>query len=243
MKILLLGGTAEARVICAALRGHEIVLSLKGLTNAAVPEQVTLRKGGFGGSEGLERVLRAENFSRLIDATHPFASAMKRNAGMAANAAGIPFVHLIRPAWGAGIAGGERVGSMSAAARALAPGERAFLAIGAQHLQSFATRSDVHLVARSIMRAQIPQNITLLIARPPFSVEEEEQTFREHRIGTLVLRDSGGADGFSKVIAAQRLGLRIILIDRPEPPAGLVVEKAGDVLDWLAKGAQWSDAS
>ena len=57
-------------------------------------------------------------------------------------------------------------------------------------------------------------------------------------------RNSGGAEGLSKVVAARQLGLRIIMIDRPPAPEGLAVQTVAQVLDWLGKEeTKWSDAS
>ena len=43
-----------------------------------------MRVGGFGGVAGLATYLRQEKITHLVDATHPFAAQMSRNALMAA---------------------------------------------------------------------------------------------------------------------------------------------------------------
>ena len=87
MNILILGGTAEARALAAALADRlafAVTLSLAGRTAAPAPQPVPVRSGGFGGAEGLARYLRDERIEVLIDATHPYAAAISANAAQAA---------------------------------------------------------------------------------------------------------------------------------------------------------------
>ncbi len=83
MKILILGGTSEARQLCQALESlhqHHIIFSLAGVTSSALPVPCKTRSGGFGGVSGLSTFLRAEAIDAVIDATHPFASQMSHHA-------------------------------------------------------------------------------------------------------------------------------------------------------------------
>ncbi|MEE7478570.1 precorrin-6A/cobalt-precorrin-6A reductase, partial [Methylobacterium hispanicum] len=102
MRILILGGTTEASALARAL-GHRrdlaCTLSLAGRTADPKPLPLPMRVGGFGGPEGLAAYLRAEGVERLIDATHPFAARISRNAALAAEAAGVRLLAVRRPAW------------------------------------------------------------------------------------------------------------------------------------------------
>lgn len=240
MKILLLGGTAEAREVAQALQGREVVYSLAGATDNPAPTGIPSRIGGFGGVAGLAAFLRDGGFTHLIDATHPFAAQMKRHVDLAALETSVGAVHLLRPAWGGILQKVENVSDLASAAAAVPPGARVFLALGSRHLETFRTRSDVGFWVRSITQKTDNAPFTFLVGRPPFSVEEESATLRQHQIDTLVLRDSGGSGGLAKVVAAQRLGMRIIVIDRPPPPSGLVVSSVAEVLQWLGREeAKW----
>jgi precorrin-6A/cobalt-precorrin-6A reductase len=139
-RILILGGTGEARALAARLAPrHAVTLSLAGRTRAPAPQPVPTRTGGFGGPEGLARYLEAEGIDTLIDATHPFARQISLNARAAAALAGTRLLALSRPPWTP--VPGDRwtpVPDMAAAARAL--GEtpaRVFLAIGRQEASAF----------------------------------------------------------------------------------------------------------
>ncbi|MEM9140119.1 MAG: precorrin-6A/cobalt-precorrin-6A reductase, partial [Pseudomonadota bacterium] len=55
-QVLILGGTAEARLLATRLSGQAGVkplVSLSGATTAPLPQGVPTRTGGFGGPAGL----------------------------------------------------------------------------------------------------------------------------------------------------------------------------------------------
>lgn len=101
MKVLLLGGTGEARRLADLLvaQGDEVVSSLAGRTTNALLPVGAVRQGGFGGVEGLISWLCEEQVDVLVDATHPFAATMTEHAAEAAHQTGTPFLVLHRPGW------------------------------------------------------------------------------------------------------------------------------------------------
>jgi len=102
VRVLVLGGTAQARALAGRLHdraGCQVVSSLAGrISRPALPEG-EVRIGGFGGTDGLAEYLRAEAIDVLIDATHPFAQVMSEQAALAAEAAGVRLIALRRPGW------------------------------------------------------------------------------------------------------------------------------------------------
>src|SRR5579863_9569257 len=101
MKILILGGTGEARELAERLvgLGHDVTTSLAGRTSAPTLPAGDLRVGKFGGIAGLAGYLNARGFDRLVDATHPYAGLISINAVAAAERTQIPLVRFMRPAW------------------------------------------------------------------------------------------------------------------------------------------------
>ena len=101
MRILILGGTGEARDLAAELTaaGADVVSSLAGRVREPRLPDGPVRIGGFGGAAGLAGYLRAEAVTHIVDATHPFAAAISANAAEAAEAAGLPLLVLRRPPW------------------------------------------------------------------------------------------------------------------------------------------------
>ena len=208
---LILAGTAEARALThqAEVAGFQFIASLAGATERPHNLGGALRVGGFGGADGLRQFLRDHSVRWLIDATHPFAAQMSANAAAATRAERVPLLQVIRPPWPVGECW-EVVPDLAAAAKAVVPGARAFLATGRGSLRFFADRRDVFFVVRVI--DENPSRFPLakghfLASRPPFSVEEEVATLSDHRIDTLVVRNSGGTGGTEKLRAAETLGL------------------------------------
>ncbi len=103
--VLILGGTSEAYELAEKLvlevggQGFRILTSLRGSTQKPRLPKGDHRIGGFGGVDGLENFLREEEVSHVIDATHPFAEQISRNAVHACRSSQLPLIRLERPSW------------------------------------------------------------------------------------------------------------------------------------------------
>jgi len=220
--VLILGGTREAAQLAARLvaehPGWRVISSLAGRTNAPAALPGETRIGGFGGAQGLATYLRAEGVTRLIDATHPYATAISANARRAARLAGVPLEVVTRKPW-ARQAGDDwtEVASLEAARDALPAGARVLLAIGSQHVAAFAGRPDVFFLARMVDPPATPLPLAEheVIAAPPGDAEAETALLREKRISHIVCRNSGGDAGYAKIEAARKLGVCVVMIGRP----------------------------
>ncbi len=245
MRVLILGGTAEARALAAALTGLpgvRPVSSLAGRVADPLLPAGEVRIGGFGGAEGLAKWLAAaqagaEPIAAVVDATHPFAATISRSAARAADATAIPILALRRPGW-TQIAGDDwhRQPSTAAAAAALAGmAERVFLTTGRSDLAPFAGLDRHWFLIRSIEQPPppMPSRHRLVLARGPFGVAEEIELMAEHRVGVLVTKDSGGPLTAAKLVAARELGLPVLLIDRPPVPDVPSVPTVEAALDWV----------
>ncbi|HQU68807.1 MAG TPA: cobalt-precorrin-6A reductase [Albidovulum sp.] len=241
-RVLLLGGTSEASALARALAdsGVDAVFSYAGRTGAPVAQPLPTRTGGFGGAEGLADYLRAEGITHLVDATHPFAAGMSRNAIAASEATGVPLLAFERPAWQAGPGDDWRcVADVGEAVAALpdAPA-RVFLAIGKQTLQPFAAKSQHHYLLRLVDPPEGPlplPDAEAVIARGPFGEEDDLRLLTDHRIGWIVAKNSGGAGAEAKLIAARRLGLPVVMIDRPMIPGRATAGTVDEVKLWLGR--------
>jgi precorrin-6A/cobalt-precorrin-6A reductase len=63
----------------------------------------------------------------------------------------------------------------------------------------------------------------VLLARGPFTLEDERELLRRHRIEVLVTKDSGGAATAPKLTAAREAGLPVVVVRRPPVPEGVPV--------------------
>lgn len=238
-KVLILGGTAEGAELTARLAGDdrlETVTSLAGLTRLPTALAGRVRRGGFGGPDGLAAFLTEERYGALIDATHPFAARIAEHAAEAAAIAGLPRVKLVRPPF-------ERteadrfvlVADMEGAAATLPHGARVFLAAGRREIGAFAARTDLWCLVRMIEPPAAGEKLPhgeVILGRPPVDPEAEVELLNAHRIGWIVSKDSGGQAG-AKIVAARRLGLPVVLVERPPAPAGPTVATIGEVVDWI----------
>lgn len=244
-RVLILGGTTEARQLAGKLaqRGDlAVTLSLAGRTESPVPQGVPTRSGGFGGVEGLAAYLRREQINLLIDATHPYAANISRNAAEAARAAGVPIFALRRPAWEP--AAGDRwalVADAAEAVKALGPEPRkVFLALGRQEIAEFASAPQHAYVIRSVDPVEPPLDVpdaTYILARGPFAEADELELLKTHRVDAIVAKNSGGSATYGKIAAARKLGIEVILFRRPilpDVPAAARVEELLEKVDhWL----------
>lgn len=246
MRILVLGGTGDARALAACLAarpGLRVTLSLAGRTRAPVVPACDLRVGGFGGPDGLADHLRAAAVDLLVDATHPFARRISAHAAAAAAATGLPLVVLDRPPWQA-VRGDAwtRVPDMPAAAAALGPApRRVFLAIGRQEVAAFRAAPAHAYLVRSVEPpdpADLPPRAETLLARGPFAEADERRLLAAHAIEAVVAKNSGGAATYGKIAAARALGLPVVIVDRPaRPEAAATVEAALARIDHLVPPA------
>ncbi|KQT46218.1 cobalt-precorrin-6X reductase [Aureimonas sp. Leaf454] len=239
--ILLLAGTAEGRALAERISEERpdsrLVTALAGRTLFPKRPAGEVRVGGFGGAEGLARFLLAEGVTRLVDATHPFAAGIARNAAQAASGTGVPRLKLLRPAWTPGAR--DRwtpVSCLGAARDALPEGARPFLALGRQHLAPFRHRSDLRPVLRMVDPPEepLPFLADLVLGLPSADPVEEIALFRRFGVTHLVCRNSGGDASSAKLVAARRLGLPVVIVARPVSPPGPTVSELQEVLDWLS---------
>jgi precorrin-6A/cobalt-precorrin-6A reductase len=241
-RVLILGGTAEARRLAERLAGRpdlEVTLSLAGRTASPARQPVPVRRGGFGGAAGLAGYLMTERIDALIDATHPYASVISANAVAGARNAKVPHVALRRPPWIA-IAGDRwiEVSEAADAMRAIGPTpRRVFVALGRQELAPFSEAPQHHYLIRSVDPVDPPlplPHVIYVTARGPFSEADDRALMTKQRIDVVVAKNSGGTATYGKIAAARALGIEVIMLRRPPEPEAPAVETIDDAVAWLA---------
>lgn len=238
MRVLLLGGTAEARALAARLYPRvEVISSLAGrVPDPALPVGA-VRVGGFGGVAGLREWLVDNGITAVVDATHPFAAGITANA--AAACAGLGLAHLVlhRPPWESG--GSRQVSSDAEAAEVVADKgfSRIFLTTGRSGVAAFRNSPSWFLirVVTAPDAASLPRDHELVLSRGPYRYDDECALMTRHGIEVVVTKNSGGSMTRAKLQAAQSLGIDVVMIDRPVLPdavraVGTVDEAAAWVL-------------
>jgi precorrin-6A/cobalt-precorrin-6A reductase len=241
LRVLILGGIGDAvelAIKIANIPGIEVITSLAGRTREPANLPGNVRTGGFGGVWGLTNYLREMQIDLLIDATHPFANQISENAAAATQEVGIPRLMVIRPPW-------EKledddwleVEDNLAAATALANrAKRVFLTIGRQEIGTFAHLQDIWFLMRMIDPPNtdviVPPGL-ILCDRGPFNLENEQEILLKYNIDTIVSKNSGGNATYPKIIAARKLGIKVVMVNRPPVPPGKQVADVDSACKWL----------
>jgi precorrin-6A/cobalt-precorrin-6A reductase len=240
-RILILGGTTEARGLAERLAGRRdlaVTLSLAGRTANPAAQSVPVRIGGFGGAEGLAAYLANERIDALIDATHPYAAIIAANAAQAARAAGVPLLALRRPAWVA-VAGDRWIEVADARAAMQMLGDaprRVFLALGRNDIAPFVAAPQHHYLVRSVDPVEPPLRVPharYVTGRGPFAQADDRALLQAHRIEIVVCKNSGGDATYGKIAAARTLGIDVVMLRRPALPTVRAVETIEGALAWI----------
>lgn len=241
LRVLLLGGTGDAATLSKSLAGDtriDLTTSLAGRTRAPAALSGQVRRGGFGGLDGLADYLGRQTIDILIDATHPYAARISDHAAQASAQRGIACLRLDRPAWP------ERLGDrwiktadILGAVDALRDlGPRVFLTVGRQELAPFAALRDRWFLVRTIEAPEpghaVPRG-EIMLARGPFNDQDECGLLKDKAIDVVVSKNSGGDATYPKIAAARKLGLPVVMIDRPRSPLGPTATTLAEVLAWL----------
>ncbi len=240
MRLLLLGGTLEARKLACRLveAGHEPLYSLAGRTANPPPLPCPIRRGGFGGVAGLVRCLRQESLQGIVDATHPFAVTIQRHAVAAAEATGLPLWRWERPPWRP--APGDHWHEFpdpETLLAALENHQRILFTVGASAYRwPGRPRAGQRWFVRALHHpSPLPPGIEPVSGRGPFTLASERALLARLRPEVLVSKHSGGEAVAAKLIAAREAGIPVFLVARPPTPASRKVATIDALLRELAR--------
>lgn len=239
--VWVLGGTSEGRYFCNLLSKQKIltvvtVASEYGGELVSSLPNIEVRTGKLDEKQ-MEDMLR-EGVCCAVDATHPYAQNVSRNARQACAQVNVPYIRIARE--GSDLIGNDiiRVKDAVSATRYLSEHDgNALLATGVNSLQFFTTvpnHAD-RLTARVLPDVQSIQkcldagwNADRIIAmKGPFSYELNCAMLRNIDAAYMVSKDGGKAGGMQeKIRAVRHCGAKLILIERPEDVQGVNVDSA-----------------
>ncbi len=230
--ILVLGGTSDSLDVLRGLveKGWPVMISMATDNPMEFPDSplVTVRRGALD-APGMVRLMRRHDICALIDATHPYATEVTKNAKEASSIAGIPYFQFLRDATAEAMAHVIFASNHEdAACRAAKRGGVTLLTIGVKHLATYVSAcSDPasQLIVRILPRHEsldlarrlgIPPEHTI-VGRGPFTYADNVALIRRFGVKTLVTKDSGTRGGTQeKIRAARDEGCHVIVIQRPD---------------------------
>ena len=226
-------GREIVRRLCAA--GYDVAASVvSSYGQQLLAEQ---RESGSGRllindtplDEGGLRAFSAEHGVHVfVDATHPYAVNVSRNAMTACTAAGIPYIRFERDLTDISYENVHLVHSYEEAAETAARlGKNIFLTTGSRNLERFVKAEPLAactLIARVLPTAEVialceglgltPAQIIAM--QGPFSRELNRSMYEKYQADVIITKNSGTIGGTDATFqAAADLNLPVIVIDRP----------------------------
>ena len=245
--IVLFGGTSEGRQLAEALAGPQTHLTVCVATDYGrdlLPpenESLNILRGRMDAQE-MAALFAREGCAYVVDATHPYAVEVTRNIRQAAQQAGVRLLRVQRAPGGAHDCIYAHDAAQAAALAAQMPGN-VLLTTGAKDLPVFAAQPGLRdrLYARVLPSEEsIRRCLDCGLARAhiiamqgPFGQKLNEALMEQLSIACMVTKDGGAAGGFEeKMRAAETLGVRVVVIGRPEEDEGWTV---GQVLEIIKR--------
>ena len=236
MTLLLLAGTGDARTIAQGLAGQDGIAALAGATRNPDALPVRTRRCGFGGTDGFRQYLSDAGITAVLDATHPYARRISARSAEVCQDANIPFLQFLRPAWTP--EPGDHwtnINHEEEAALHIPQGATVFLGTGRQSLERFGNLTGRTVICRQIDPPTGPfpfEGGSFLIGRPPFSVADEVDLFQRLNVGWLVVKNAGGAASRTKLTAANKLKIPVLMLARPATGDWAQVDTVEDAIEW-----------
>lgn len=234
-RLWLIGGTTESSQLAAAIAQAQLPCTISVTTENArslYPDVPVLRVWvGRLDFAQIRQFLATENIGAVLDASHPYAVEISKNAIAACTQLAIPYLRYERPRF-------ESENSLSTSRQIIhldsfdtllageyLEGQRVLLTVGYKVLPLFRDwqkRSTLFarvLPLTSSIEAALAAGFTidkLFAMRPPIPAELEKALWQHWQISTVVTKASGTPGGEDiKRLVADELGVTLIVIDPP----------------------------
>ena len=251
--IFVAAGTQDGRELVGLLldKGYEVTASVvshygEQLLAASAGKKLIINEKPLD-ETALEAYLREHDIRCFVDASHPYAVNVSKNAMAACRSRHIPYIRYERLLTELTYEKIQVHSYAEAAKAAAACGKHVFLTTGSRNLQKF-TEAKVLQDAGAILTARVlptaevialcenlglqPKQIVAM--QGPFSAALNRELFLKYKADVVVTKNSGAIGGTdTKIMAAEDLGLPVIVIDRPVLPYEHLVHRYEDVLSFL----------
>lgn len=247
MKVVIFGGTSEGRMLSECLCRNKIAHTLCVATDYGEEvlehsEYAHVLQGRLD-TEQMTDLIRREQCRIVVDATHPYAVEVSKNIRKACERTKMKYLRFLRDKESVIDVRSDVLVSSATEAAAYLDGQEGaiFLTTGSKELPAFT--AGVHKTERLFVRV-LPSAAVVASCRElglegkqicamqgPFSEEMNRALLQQTKAAWLVTKDTGITGGFpEKVRAARSLGVRLVIIRRPEE-SGLDYESVLQVLE------------
>jgi len=248
--ILVLAGTKDGREIAAELErsGFSVLVSVQSGYGRSLAQETGLTVSAKSlDADGFSSLISDQAIRIIVDASHPYAVNVSKNALCAAERSGVRYVRYERPAlplpaydklYLAGDAAEAaqlsaelgRVIFLTTGSRSLAVFKRHPLL--AQHRLVARVLPDPAVLAECLALGFLPRDIVAV--QGPFSQALNMALFKEFGSEVVITKNSGLVGGSDeKFKAAVELGLNLVVIDRPVLDYKNVVNSGEAVINFV----------
>ena len=247
MKVIIFGGTSEGRMLSECLCRNKIAHTLCVATDygeeVLEPSEYAHVLQGRLDTEQMADLIQKERCLVVVDATHPYAVEVSKNIKKACEMTEMKYLRFLRAQESVIDMENDVIVSSAAEAAAYLDGQEGtiFLTTGSKELPAFT--AGIHKMERLFVRVLPSASVVascrelglegkqICAMQGPFSEEMNRALLQQTKAAWLVTKDTGITGGFpEKVRAARSLGVRLVIIRRPEE-SGLDYESVLQTLE------------
>jgi precorrin-6A/cobalt-precorrin-6A reductase len=123
-------------------------------------------------------------------------------------------------------------------------GATVFLTTGNRGLELFEHCKRCNFVVRTVDVPKLNKSASVIYAwsdatflqeRGPFTLEKELNLFRQHAITLLVTKNSGGDSTYAKIEAARKMGIPVLIVERPQLKPSDVCSTVAEVMNFVLR--------
>lgn len=251
MKVIIFGGTSEGRMLSECLCRNKIAHTLCVATDygeeVLEPSEYAHVLQGRLDTQQMADLIQSEQCLVVVDATHPYAVEVSKNIRKACEMTKMKYLRFLRAEEAVIDVKNDVIVSSAAEAAAYLDGQEGaiFLTTGSKELPAFT--AGVHETERLFVRVLPSVQVVascrelglegkqICAMQGPFSEEMNRALLQQTKASWLVTKDTGITGGFpEKVRAARSLGVRLVIIRRPEE-SGLNYESVLQALEPVLK--------
>lgn len=229
--ILVLGGTSDSLKICEELNSYknfEYILSVTTEYGRDISLNYTKNIVlGKLNKEDMINFIVKNKIDKIIDATHPYAVEVSKNAIECSKISNIDYIRYERKSLIEDINYENKfiVDTIEEACNiANEIGNNIFIGTGSKNLDKYVNLiNNKKIIARVLPTSEVLLSCekvglngdNIIAMKGPFSQKMNEETYKQYNIDLVITKESGSAGGFlEKVYACQDIGIPVVIIRR-----------------------------